>query len=231
MAKPTDIRFTKINDWQEELSLGSKKAIIQRGDIVLDAGPGSAMINIFSLIIRLVTDNPYHHAMFYDEAGRVVHATWPTVESNYLQCLYLKAEDATLTWVRPKHHKKEDDKMVYTPVNAKEALDSLQFCEKQIGDHYDLIANAGFLFRADGLPCMPEELYRLFQNRNWLSRRDEWFCSELASAGWWNGANLALVDDMKQKDFLSPADIYDSLYVDAVCTLIIEKGEANLYVK
>lgn len=36
---------------------------------------------------------------------------------------------------------------------------------------------------------------------------------------------------MTQKDFLSPADIYDSYYLDVVCTLEVADGEARLYTK
>jgi len=231
MATTRDLKLTPINDWQEELSLNGKKTLIQRGDIILDAGPVDGFVGIFTLMIRLVTESPYHHAMFYDHDWRVVHATWPHVQSNYLQCLYLQKPDLILSWVRPKFHKKEDGAVKTWPVTAADAAKALKFAEKQIGDHYDLIANAGFLFRADGLPGMPHELQELFQNRNWLASHDEWYCSELASAAWWFGAKLALVDDMQSKDFLSPADIYDSLYLDLVCTLIVENGEAVLYTK
>jgi hypothetical protein len=184
-------------------------------------------------MIRLVTENPYHHAMFYDHNWRVVHATWPHVQSNYLQCLYLQKPEVTLTWVRPKYHKldKKTGKITYTKVKSADASKGLAFAERQIGDHYDLIGNVGFLFRADGLPDMPPELRKIFQNRDWLSDRDKWFCSELASGAWWLGAGLELVDDMRQKDFLSPADIYNSLYHDVVCTLQITNGKASFYTK
>lgn len=221
---PEELKFEKLNSWQDEISLGSKSAIIQRGDILLDAGPAEGVISVFSAMIAIITNSPYHHAMVYDCDWNVVHATWPKVERNTLEKLYLNMPEAVLSWVRPKYR---DAK----PVTESDADKALEFASKQIGCDYDLIANAGFLFRADGLPEMPVEIEKIFQNRNWLSDHKKWHCSELAAGAWWLGAGLELVEDMRQKDFLSPADIYTSHHHDVVCTLIIKNGRPRLYTK
>lgn len=221
---PAGLELTPINSWQDRISFEGKSAVIQRGDIVLDAGPAQGVIRVFSAMIAMVTNCPYHHAMVYDCGWNVVHATWPKVERNSLENLYLNQQDAVLTWVRPKY---KNGKAV-TEADAKKAL---AFASKQIGCDYDIIANAGFLFRADGLPGMPLEIEKLFQERNWLADHSKWHCSELAGGAWWLGAGLELVEDMRQKDFLSPADIYTSLYHDIVCSFVIKDGKAKLYTK
>lgn len=223
-SRPAGLELKAINSWQDIISLDGKSATIQRGDIVLDAGPAQGVIKVFSAMIAMVTNSPYHHAMLYDCGWNVVHATWPKVERNSLENLYLNQPDAVLTWARPRFN----DARQVTEANAKKAL---AFASKQIGCDYDLIANAGFLFRADGLPGMPLAIEKLFQDRNWLADHKKWHCSELAAGAWWLGAGLELVKDMRQKDFLSPADIYTSLYHDVVCTLIIKDGKPRLYTK
>lgn len=220
---PDGLKIEPLNAWQDRITLGEKSAIVQRGDIVLDAGPAEGVISVFSAMIAIVTNSPYHHAMIYDCDWNVVHATWPVVERNTLKKLYLNMPDSILTWVRPKYPQR--------PVTQEDAAKALEFASKQIGLEYDLIANAGFLFRADGLPEMPKDLEKLFQNRNWLSKRKKWHCSELAAGAWWLGAGLELVKDMRQKDFLSPADIYTSHLHDMVATLIIRDGKPQLYTK
>ncbi|MBN2378363.1 hypothetical protein JXM67_00975 [candidate division WOR-3 bacterium] len=185
MASVQDLKLAEINDWQETISLGSKSAMIQRGDIILDAGPTDGIVRVFTLIIQLVTENPYHHALVYDHNWRIVHATSPHVQSNFLQTLYFDRKEVTLTWARPKHHKRDREKIETWPATMNEASDVIKFAEEQIGKDYDMRGNIGFLFRADGLPSTPPDLQTLFQNRDWLHKKDEWFCSELASGAWW----------------------------------------------
>lgn len=221
---PEGLILKKVNTWQDEISLGGVTAVIQRGDIILDAGPAQGVSKVFCEMITNVTNSPYHHAMLYDCSWNVVHATWPEVESNSLENLYLNRPDAVLTWVRPKFKSGK-------AVTESDAKKTLKFALDQKGHDYDMIANAGFLFRADGLPGVPAEMEKLFQNRDWLNNQEKWFCSELASGAWWYGAKLELVEDMLQKDFLSPADIYTSVYHDIVCTLMIKGGKAELHIK
>ncbi len=223
-SRPKGLELAKINPWQDKISLAGKSAVIQRGDIVLDAGPAQGIVKVFSAMIAMVTNSPYHHAMLYDCDWKVVHATWPKVERNSLESLYLNQPDAVLTWVRPKFK----DGRAVTKAEAKKAL---AFAAKQIGRDYDVIANVGFLLRSDGLPGMPLDIEKLFQERNWLADHSKWHCSELAGGAWSLTVGLDLVEDMTQKDFLSPADIYTSLYHDIVCSLVIKDGKAKLYTK
>jgi uncharacterized protein YycO len=218
-------QFREINTWQDELRLGSKKAVIQRGDIIFIAGENVTDITgVFGTAVTLVTNSPYYHMALYDHAGRFVHAGWPKVESRDLRTSYLKKTSVILTWGRPIHHDG-------SPVTEKEASEVIRFSEEQIGKPYDVLANLSFLLRSDGLPEVPPILHGLFQERNWLHDSRKWHCSELVGAAWFHGAGVSFVDDMKSKIYLSPADIYDSLYQDVVCTLKRRDGRFKLLTK
>ncbi len=218
-------QIRELNPWQDELRLGNRKAVIQRGDILFIAGENVIDITgVFGAAVILVTNNSYYHMALYDHAWRFVHAGWPKVESRDLRSFYLAKSNVTLTWGRPCHPDAR-------PVTEEEARKALDFAEKQIGKSYDVLSNLSFVLRADGLPEIPAFLCKLFQERNWLDDKDKWHCSELVGAAWYHGADVAFVNDMKNKTYLSPADIYDSLYQDVVCTLKIRDGKFKLLTK
>ncbi len=215
----------EINEWQDELRIGGKRAIIQRGDIMFVAGENITDITgVFGSAVILVTNNPYYHAALYDHAWRFVHAGWPKVESRDLRSFYLKKENVILTWVRPKH----PDGRAVTEEETRRAID---FVEDQIGKSYDVLANLSFVLRADGLSEIPPIIHKIFQDRNWLQDKEKWHCSELVGAAWYEAAKVTFVKDMKTKTYLSPADIYDSIYQDLVCTLKIKDGKPKLLTK
>jgi uncharacterized protein YycO len=218
-------RLREINTWQDELILGAKRAVIQRGDVVFVAGQNvNNIVGVFGAVVTLVTHNQYYHVLLYDHAWRFVHAGWPKVESQDLRGFYLKEADVSLTWGRPKH---QDGRQV----SAEEAKKVINFVETQIGKPYDVLANLSFLLRMDGLPEIPPLVQKLFQDRNWLHDRNKWHCSELVGAAWFHGAGVSFVKDVKSKTYLSPADIYDSLYQDLVCTLRKREGKYTLLTK
>lgn len=221
----TKPRIREINQWQDEIRMGRKRAVIQRGDILFIAGENvSDVTGLFGSAVILITHNPYYHMGIYDHGWRFVHAGWPKVESRDLRSYYLKKSDVTITWGRPKH----PDLSPVTPGEVRKALD---FAEKQIGKSYDVLANLSFIFRADGLPEIPPVVKKIFQERNWLQDGKRWHCSELVGAAWFHGADVTFVKDMKNKTYLSPADIYDSLYQDLVCTLKKRDGKITLLTK
>ncbi len=218
-------RFREINHWQDELRLGTKRALIQRGDILFVAGENVTDITgVFGTAVTLVTNSPYYHMGLYDHGGRFVHAGWPKVESRDLRTFYLKKTNVILTWGRPRHHDG-------SPVTEKEVSEVIRFSEEQIGKPYDVLANLSFLLRADGLPEVPVIMHKLFQERNWLQDSRKWHCSELVGAAWFKATGVSFVEDMKSKTYLSPADIYDSLYQDVVCTLKLRDGRFRLLTK
>jgi cell wall-associated NlpC family hydrolase len=221
----TKPRFREINTWQDELRLGSKRAVIQRGDILFIGGENVTDITgVFGTAVTLVTNSPYYHMAIYDHAGRFVHAGWPKVESRDLRVFYLKKSNGILTWGRPRH---ADGR----PVTEEEASKVIAFAEEQIGKPYDVLANLSFLLRVDGLPEIPPFVHKLFQERNWLEDHNRWHCSELVGASWFKAAGVIFVEDMDSKSYLSPADIYDSLYQDVVCTLKLRDGRFKLLTK
>lgn len=218
-------RLREFNTWQDELILGSKKARIQRGDMIFVAGENiSDIVGVFGTAVTLVTHNPYYHMLLYDHAWRFVHAGWPKVESRDLRSFYLNKSNVILTWGRPRHHDG-------VAVNPEEARKVIAFCETEIGKPYDVMANLSFLLRMDGLPEIPPIVNKVFQDRNWLHDKNKWHCSELVGAAWYHGARVSFVEDMKSKTYLSPADIYDSLYHDVVCTLKVKDGRYSLLTK
>jgi len=218
-------RLRGLNDWQDELRLGLKRAVIQRGDIMFVTGENIADITgVFGTAVSLVTSNPYYHVALYDHAGRFVHAGWPKVEGQDIWSYYLQKPKVVLTWGRPRHRDGRE-------VTKEEAAAALAFAEKQIGKSYDVLANLSFVFRADGLPELAPGLYKIFQDRNWLHDANKWHCSELVGAAWYHGAGVIFVEDMKSKTYLSPADIYDSLYLELVCTLKKQERRFTLLTK
>ncbi len=224
ILKP-EFSIREINEWQDELRLGHKKALIQRGDIIFIAAENITDITgVFGSAVILVTNNPYYHMAMYDHSWRFIHAGWPKVESRDLRSFYLTKQNVILTWGRPKH---QDGR----PVTEKEANSATAFAEEQIGKSYDVLANLSFVLRADGLAEIPPLVHKIFQDRNWLHDRDKWHCSELLGAAWYHAAEVVFVEDVKSKTYLSPADIYDSLYQDLVCTLKIRDGKPTLLTK
>lgn len=218
-------RIRELNTWQDELTLGTKKTTVQRGDIIFVGGENiSDVVGVFGSAVTLVTHNPYYHMLLYDHAWRFVHAGWPRVESRDLRSFYLNKSNVVLTWGRPRHHDG-------TSVTADEAQKVISFAEAEIGKPYDVLANLSFLLRMDGLSEMPPLVHKIFQERNWLEDRNKWHCSELVGAAWYHGAGVSFVEDMKSKIYLSPADIYDSLYQDVVCTLKLRDGRFRLLTK
>jgi hypothetical protein len=218
-------RIREINTWRDELILGTKRAVIQRGDVVFVAGQDvNNIVGVFGAVVTLVTRNQYYHVLLYDHAWRFVHAGWPKVESQDIRGSYLKEADVSLTWGRPRHRDGQ-------PISEEEAKKVIDFAEAEIGKPYDVLANLSFLLRMDGLPEIPPLVQKMFQDRNWLEDRNKWHCSELVGAAWFHGASISFVEDVKSKTYLSPADIYDSLYQDVVCTLKLRDGRFKLLTK
>jgi hypothetical protein len=217
--------LSPINDWQEKLSFAGKEAIIQRGDIVLIAGENiDDLADLMASVVTMVTRSIYYHAIVYDHDWNFIHAFATEVFRDNIENFFFKRTNVTLTWLRPKH-------LDNSAATEDETQEVIEFATEQLGKPYDLLANVAFLLRADGLPGIPEFIQKLFQNRNWLHDKGKWHCSELAGASWYNTCGVQFVVDMKSKTYLSPADIYDSLFQDVVCTLKIVNGEFEMLTK
>jgi len=214
-----------FNEWQEELSVGKKHTVIQRGDIVLVSGEDVSDIpGVVGAMVSVATRSHFYHAIIYDRGWRFIHAEIPKVESDNLDAAYFGKSKIALTWVRPR---RPDSR----PIPAADTGKVIQFAEEQIGKPYDFLATISFVMRSDGLAEIHLPLRKYFRYRNWLQDDDKWYCSELAGAAWYNGAGVIFVDETKNKTYLSPADIYDSLYQDVVCTLKVHEGKFILLTK
>lgn len=219
--------LTPLNDWRETLALGPvKRAMIQQGDIVLVTDEDvDDITEVMGAVVMMVTHSVYYHALVYDHDWNFIHAFATKVFRDNIQDFYLKKINVALTWLRPRQKNPAKE------IGREDTLAVVNFATEQLGKPYDLWANLAFLFRADGIPGVPDWLRPLFQNRNWLNNHNKWHCSELAGAAWYHSCGVKFVDDMKSKTYLSPADIYDSLYQDVVCTLKIHNGEYQLLTK
>lgn len=212
--------------WREHIVLGDRRALIQRGDVLLVAGQRvDELSEAFGALVTYFTRSVYYHAMVYDHAWNFWHAFQTHVFQTNVPDFFFKETDVALSWLRPR---RRDGR----PLTSSDTARVVDFCRRQNGKKYDLWANLGFLFRADGtmwIPaCIRPILWRLFQDRNWLRNPNRWHCSELVAGAWLVGASVEFVEGMQQKIFVSPADIYDSLYTELVCTLKISGGAFQL---
>jgi hypothetical protein len=212
--------------WREYIVLGDRRALIQRGDVMLLTGQRVDEISeLFAAAVTYFTRSVYYHAMVYDHDWRFWHAFETRVFRAAVPGFFFNETEVALSWLRPR---RRDGR----PLTRADTARVVNFCRRQNGKKYDLWANAAFLFRADGMMWIPARirpiLWRLFQDRNWLRNPNRWHCSELAAAAWLVGAGVNFVDGMKQKIFVSPADIYDSIYTELVCTIKLSGGAFEL---
>jgi len=213
-------------DWREYIILGDRRAMIQRGDIMLLTGQRvDEIAELFAAAVTYFTRSVYYHAMIYDHRWKFWHAYETSVFSARVPEFFFNETEVSLSWLRPRRHDGG-------PITGLDTARVVNFARRQNGKKYDLWANAAFLFRADGMmwipACIRPILWNLFQNRNWLRNPNRWHCSELAAASWLMGADVTFVDGMKQKIFVSPADLYDSIYTELVCTLRLSGGAFQL---
>jgi hypothetical protein len=216
------IKIRELNLFQDELSVGDKKAVVQAGDLIFarvdDVLDKSAALGG---PVRLVTRSPYYHMLIYDHGGRFIHAFWPTTEENTLERFYLRRPNLLLAWGRPVH---SDG----TQVSPKEGARAVGFARTQIGKPYDVAANLSYLFRTDGMQKVPYFLRRIFDKSNRFKSSRKWQCSGLACAAWYHAAGIVFADNLHDRMYLSPADIAESIYCKLICNLRITEGEPLL---
>jgi hypothetical protein len=222
---PSPIHIRELNPYQDELIVGSKRSTIQKGDLIFVRADDLSDITIaFGGLVRLVTRSPFYHMVVYDHGGRFVHAGWPKVEDGSLWDYFLRKPNLVLSWGRCLYR----DGREVTGIDGDKAV---SFIEAQMGKRYDLLANLSFLFRSDGIPNTPYSLRKVFQSKNHFNHRRRWGCSEIVGAAWYFAAGIVFVENMADKTYVSPADIYDSLYCRQICQLKILEGVPSLLVK
>ncbi len=225
VAPPPHLAINELNEWQDELVCGTKHAVIQKGDMVFaSVSEVTEPPLVFGSIVQLVTRSPYYHMVMYDHGGRFVHAGWPRVEARDICQYYFKRPNTVLAWGRPR-----------TPGGRSpepgEASQAVAFLEKRIGKPYDILGNLPFIFRADGLARVPFFLRKMTQDRSTAAEKRNWQCSEIVAAAWYNAAHVSFVENMHDRTYLSPADIYESTNTDIVCILRLNNGGTTLLVK
>lgn len=219
------IRIRELSLLQDELSVGNKKVIIQKGDLVFarvdDVLDKSAALGG---PVRLVTRSPYYHMLIYNHAAKFVHAFWPATEENDLFDFYLKRPNLLLAFGRPLHKD-------FSEATPEEGSRAVEYSKTQIGKPYDVGANFSYLFRTDGVQKMPYFLRRFFDKSNRLRSSRKWQCSGLACAAWFNAAGIEFADNLQDYIYLSPADMAESNYTRLYAYLKVSDGEPTLLKK
>lgn len=219
------IRIRELDSLTDELAVGEKRSVIQKGDIVFArADDVTDETMIFGSIVRYVTRSPFYHMVLYDHAGRFVHAGWPRVENNSLWVYFLPKPNITLCWGRPLY---PDGRQV----GAGEGARAIAYARTQIGKRYDIGANIPFVFRDDGLRKTPGFIRRMFRFRNRMRNLRRWQCSGIIAAAWFHASGITFTDNVKDIIYLSPADMYESIYCRQICTLKIVDGKPRLLTK
>lgn len=216
------IRIRELDALQDELTVGRKKVVIRKGDLVFarvdDVLDKSAALGG---PVRLVTRSPYYHMLIYDHAGKFIHAFWPTTEENDIFDFYLKRPNLLLAWGRPLHKDGAEASSI-------EGAKALEYAKTQIGKPYDVGANFSYLFRSDGIQKMPYFLRRFFDRSNRLKSSKKWQCSGLACEAWYRAAGIEFADNLDDYIYLSPADMAESMYVKLYAHLKVSGGEPTL---
>ncbi|GEM_PF-1552888 len=225
IAPSSRIKIREIDSYRDELILGEKRMSLQTGDLVfVKADDVTDETILFGGIVKLLTRSPFYHMIIYDHGGRFVHAGWPKVEVNNLWRIFLRKPNISLFWGRPLHHNGRE-------VAAEEGARAVAFAKREIGKRYDIGANISYLFRSDGMQKTPMILRKVFDNNNYFRNRRRWQCSGIVCAAWYDAAGILFGDNINDITYLSPADIYESIYCKLLCTLEIIHGEARLLTK